>query len=298
MAEPIVCTLLITRHCFYELDSTNNWCLAHTHYPLPLVCRCHYQTHGKGRRTNQWRSLDGDLLFSYSTNLHTDLGTNLGKSLSTGTSLTGIPPQLSLHIAATLTNHINHFIDSNTDSLINPLDTQKSAVLFKWPNDIYLLPMGSLTWQKIGGVLIESIHSMMQTQLVIGVGLNLNPNHPAHLMQTLKKNCQHQLTEWLFEKLLAGIEQSVKEVTELRLPLDLKRLNELHYLHRKWIVFDSDEVLVPEFNAIPSNFSQRYRAFVTGIDQQGRLLLTNHGVSCALTQGFNLQMTQQPELGE
>jgi BirA family biotin operon repressor/biotin-[acetyl-CoA-carboxylase] ligase len=109
--------------------------------PSVLVTTC--QTAGRGRGNHAWFSNDGSLTFSVTY----DFSPMQQKDVPVVALATGIS---IAQVLETLIDGVN----SNTIQL-------------KWPNDIYLRD------KKLGGILIESA-ATQPTQLVIGIGLNIN----------------------------------------------------------------------------------------------------------------------------
>lgn len=128
---------------FDEIGSTNDYLNTFTpKNQTPRVCLAEKQTKGKGQFDRTWQSpahhnLYFSLLFPTSTPIHQLSGLSLMAGLSTARA-----------IEETLkTDH---------------------KFLIKWPNDILF------EGQKIAGILIESQFSNGLTQLVIGIGINVN----------------------------------------------------------------------------------------------------------------------------
>lgn len=106
----------------------------------PMLLVAERQTAGRGRMGRTWQSTpDGSLTFSLALSLRRpDLA---GLSLAVGLALA------------------------------RALDPQGQHLGLKWPNDLCLLADG----RKLGGVLIEAVQQGAQRQVVIGVGLNVQP---------------------------------------------------------------------------------------------------------------------------
>ncbi|PID45581.1 MAG: biotin--[acetyl-CoA-carboxylase] ligase [Proteobacteria bacterium] len=135
----------LRRHCrnpwsdivvFDSIDSTSNWVKAQARNKL--VCLAERQTAGRGRHGHQWQSpVAENIYLSYSWQFD-QTPSHLGL--------------LSLWVGMTLSD------------VLEKQGLQQHGI--KWPNDIY--------WQhkKMGGILIEV--SNLSSQLVVGVGLNVN----------------------------------------------------------------------------------------------------------------------------
>lgn len=104
----------------------------------PLAVLADHQTSGRGRLGRQWQSEKGRSLL-LSLGYRHSVSKLAGLSLAAGVSL------------------------------INAL--QDSSLMLKWPNDIML---GD---QKVGGILIETRSQGSQTEIAIGIGLNLFSLH-------------------------------------------------------------------------------------------------------------------------
>lgn len=125
---------------FDEIDSTNAYLLNQTQLPRGTVCLAEHQTAGRGRRGRQWYSPAGknlyfSLLWRYPT---PDLAHFAPLSLAVAVVIAEVFEQLNIP-------HIQ----------------------IKWPNDIYYCG------KKMGGILIETKVTPLETHFVIGIGLNL-----------------------------------------------------------------------------------------------------------------------------
>ncbi|MBT4694260.1 MAG: biotin--[acetyl-CoA-carboxylase] ligase, partial [Planctomycetaceae bacterium] len=129
-----------------ECHSTNTAALgrlANQTAKLPSVLVTECQTAGRGRGSHVWFSTGGSLTFSVSY----DFSPMQQKDVPVVALVTGIS------IAEVLETIVGS---------VNP-----EAIQLKWPNDVYLRD------KKLGGILIESA-ATQPTQLVIGIGLNIN----------------------------------------------------------------------------------------------------------------------------
>lgn len=125
-------------HVFESIESTSDW--LKKQQQSPMVCIAHRQTAGRGRHGQQWQS-------SSSENIYLSFSWQFDQT----PSHIGL---LSLWVGVVLAEVL-----------------EKQGVSghgVKWPNDVY--------WQqqKMGGILIEA--SNLSSQLVVGIGLNVNMN--------------------------------------------------------------------------------------------------------------------------
>lgn len=123
-------------HVFTELDSTNRWALQEGQ--CGDVCLAERQTAGRGRRGRQWESPAGVNLY-----------------LSLRWCFAGVPenlPVLSLVTGLAVAQALK--------------DCAIAGHGLKWPNDVYY------AGRKLGGILLETVGSL--EQVVIGIGLNVN----------------------------------------------------------------------------------------------------------------------------
>jgi biotin--protein ligase len=111
-----------------------------------LVCTAAVQTAGRGRRTNQWESPSGCLMFSFAWR-HEQAETVVFMQYLFGLSL--------------------------VDSVRQRAGYEDVDLRLKWPNDIYL---GTQT--KVGGILVSSSYESGGFNLIIGCGLNVSNAHP------------------------------------------------------------------------------------------------------------------------
>ncbi|MGH6648438.1 biotin--[acetyl-CoA-carboxylase] ligase [Aquabacterium sp.] len=141
-----------------ETDSTNTQLLARGRAgdTAPMLLAAHHQTAGRGRHGRQWIARAGDsLTFSLGLPLDLDQVPGGGSALSLAVGLA-----------------IAEALDVGLASLQGPAS---APITLKWPNDLW--------WQqrKLGGILIEATPapglSAGQRWVVIGVGINLRPQH-------------------------------------------------------------------------------------------------------------------------
>ena len=137
------------------------------------------------------------------------------------------------------------------------LPTEKLSI--KWPNDIYFEN------RKLAGILINStIKAGMMDVSIIGIGLNVNqtkfqdwPTHPVSLkiISGLDYDLQ-PLLQQIVERILIKVEQ-LKMTPSI---IEQGYLNRL-YRYRTWAEYEVN--------------GKVFRFFMNGIDQFGRLLLTD-----------------------
>ena len=128
---------------FVSLDSTNDYLMHDARVTNRThICLAEHQTKGRGRFGRQWAS-------PFAENIYLSIKTVLN---STVHAVTTLSPTVAVIIAQTLVN------------LYNFLSPQ-----IKWPNDLYI------DGKKLSGNLIEIKSShQQQTEVVIGIGLNVN----------------------------------------------------------------------------------------------------------------------------
>ncbi|MCK5816483.1 MAG: biotin--[acetyl-CoA-carboxylase] ligase, partial [Candidatus Marinimicrobia bacterium] len=123
-----------------ETGSTNTELLTHTdRYKQGAVLCARRQTAGRGRYQRNWRSQDGGLYFSV--------------LLKNQKNISSIYPFILLSALA-----IVHNIQS----------CATRGVAIKWPNDVYI------NHRKVCGILAESSTIGDSTNIVIGIGINVN----------------------------------------------------------------------------------------------------------------------------
>ena len=136
-----------------------------------------------------------------------------------------------------------------------------SRLSIKWPNDIFY------DCHKLAGILINStIKANMMDASIIGIGLNVNqmhfqdwPTRPISMkMITGKEYDLHPLLEQIAEHILYKVEQ-LKPNPAIIEQEYLKRL----FRYRTWAEYEVDGKVM--------------RLFITGIDDFGRLMMTDEG---------------------
>lgn len=123
---------------FDSIDSTSNWVKGQKE--SPVVCLAHKQTAGRGRHGQQWQSSSAENIY-----------------LSFSWEFEQTPAHIGL---------LSLWVGIVLAEVLEKQGVNDHGV--KWPNDLY--------WQqqKMGGILIEA--SNLSSQLVVGIGLNVNMN--------------------------------------------------------------------------------------------------------------------------
>lgn len=131
---------------FSELPSTNAYLMAYARTTSEQAfCITSNQTAGYGQRSRQWLNASESLTFSIRLTFPAACA-----------QLDGLTPLIGLQ----LVDSLREFTEGD--------------YALKWPNDVYL------HGRKVAGILVESIpNSEGQADLVIGMGINVNPGHAA-----------------------------------------------------------------------------------------------------------------------
>ena len=136
---------------FNSIDSTNVYLQQQTGSDQYHFCLAEHQQQGKARFNRQWHSPFGQ-------NIYLSIKTTLQKDLS---ELSG----LSLAVAIIIVKTLATLFPTLTPAI-------------KWPNDIYL------AHKKLSGNLIEvKAESNFQSQVIIGIGLNVNMKYTSNIDQ-------------------------------------------------------------------------------------------------------------------
>jgi BirA family transcriptional regulator, biotin operon repressor / biotin---[acetyl-CoA-carboxylase] ligase len=142
-----------------QLASTNSWLLEQARAAAPGACPpqllvAEHQTAGRGRMGRGWVS-------------------EAGASLTFSLLLPLAPARwsgLSLAVGAALA-------DALEAALVPAIATPR--LVLKWPNDLWLLDAPG-RGRKLGGILIETVAAGAQRLVVVGIGLNVQPQPAAH----------------------------------------------------------------------------------------------------------------------
>ena len=132
---------------YQHLDSTNNRALElirQNKIAAPALIIAEHQTAGRGQRDRKWWSGEGSLTFSWIPQVDDTIRQN------------EVPNRL-LPIAAALA------VSTAVESL-----TGMVGIEVKWPNDL------TVSGRKLGGILIESASIGSRTEVVVGIGINVN----------------------------------------------------------------------------------------------------------------------------
>ncbi|MDO4940114.1 MAG: biotin--[acetyl-CoA-carboxylase] ligase [Erysipelotrichaceae bacterium] len=145
---------------FDKLASSNDYLKDnYEHLDDFTICRCNYQTEGRGRNKRQWLAAKNEnLLFSLLL---------LNKEI------------ISKYKAISIVTAYSVL------KVLEKYDLKGLAI--KWPNDVYVVD------EKICGILLEAISNNELQCLIVGVGLNVNQtefavdNNPTSVSKVLKK---------------------------------------------------------------------------------------------------------------
>lgn len=188
------------------------------------------QTQGTGRSNNVWLSPPGCAMFSMQ--LHIDLKSQLGKHL----------PLIQHIVAISIVLAVKSF-NADIDLAI------------KWPNDLYV--NGNI---KLGGIIVtSSILSTFETQMAvcnIGVGMNLNNEHPTTCLNSIFSSSQSPLLS--YEQYFALVFNHLEQLMEG----DFEDIYDLYYKH--WLHTNVSVTVVSERG-------EAQQAKIIGIDDFGFL---------------------------
>jgi BirA family biotin operon repressor/biotin-[acetyl-CoA-carboxylase] ligase len=225
-----------------ECHSTNTTALqrlANQAVCLPSVLVTECQTAGRGRGNHRWFSTEGSLTFSVTY----DFSPMQQKDIAVVALATGIS------VSQVLENLVGG-VNSN-------------ALQLKWPNDVYLHD------KKLGGILIESV-ATQPTQLVIGIGLNINNSlktAPAGISATGIAITDVTNTTHNLEDLLVLLLNQLDKNFSL---LKSKQLDISTHWNSRCMLNDSDiSIAVGEIDQQPLNYQGR----CCGVASDGALLI-------------------------
>lgn len=225
-------------HVFAELDSTNRWALAHGQ--CGDVCLAELQSAGRGRRGRVW---------------HSPAGSNIYLSLRW--CFAGVPAQLSLLSLVTGVAVAEALSDCGI-----------VGHKLKWPNDLYY------DGKKFAGILLESVGTL--EQVVIGIGINVNMLPSADLaieqawtsLQLIAQQPweRNRLIAALLNRLLARL-QGFPQMAFTQFQQDWQH----------WDMLQGQTIQVLEQ-------TNSYHGYACGIDTQGQLIVRlPNGLSKHLT---------------
>lgn len=138
-----------------------------------LVCCAAMQRAGRGRRTNQWESPNGCLMFSFGWQ-HKDPKTVVFIQYLFGLAL--------------------------VDSVRSRNGYEDVALRLKWPNDIYYGDDNI----KVGGILVSSSFEAGAFNLVIGCGFNISNEKPTTCLDSILSEDHPELPKLRSEAVLAA----------------------------------------------------------------------------------------------
>ncbi len=211
----------------------------------PLICLAEHQTAGRGRLGRQWHSPFGmNLFFSCAWSIHKKLSELGGLSMVVGLAMIRALQEYGLQ---------------------QPLQ-------LKWPNDLYCQE------QKLAGVLIdvqgESHHT---TQIVIGIGMNINMHQANHTEINQAWTSLYQITQHAHNRSeLAG--RIIHWVFEYLQEFERHGLKQFLPIWQK-----HDYLKDREITLLNGQHSKTGRAM--GINEQGQLLLDIEGEPFAFAAG-------------
>ena len=223
---------------FKRIDSTSTYLQQKTGADQIYVCLTEYQQKGKARFNRHWCSPFGQ-------NIYLSIKTTLQKDLS---ELSGLSLAVASIIVKTLTT-------------LFPALTPK----IKWPNDIYV------AHKKLSGNLIEvKAESNFQSQVIIGIGLNVNMQHALTIDQpwtSLRQILGHSLDRnniiiHLIKNLIAGLERFEKK----GFADFIATYKNYDYLKNKTITLE-----IPDGNSLTGTCQ--------GVNKMGQLLILKAGKS-------------------
>jgi len=227
-----------------ETGSTNDYLMSSS-YPPGTIVTTKQQTAGKGRSGRLWRSEQSALYFSGS----------FGWSKPPG-------PLFSLAMGLGVLHALEAW---------PALAGHRQGLWLKWPNDLVRKETGSL--KKLGGILIEGKASSSGWQTVVGIGINWfsapyaageDPLPPGALLESRREEMDQGGT---------GEEASIGPLEFV--PVLIKHLNRMAVYFQNPAFpgeYRSREIMQ---NREVSLRDQGIRAVVTGINDQGSLILDN-----------------------
>jgi len=181
-----------------EIDSTNKELLENAdHYEHGTVFCAKKQTAGRGRKMREWQSQNGGLYFSI--------------LLKNQTNISKVYP----------------FVLLSALSVVRKIKSCATmGIAIKWPNDIYI------NHRKVCGILAESSTRGSTTNIVIGIGINVN-NNVSHL-QNLRnpavslKECRGEEIDlsFLLDRIVDELDMLYKDFREHKFSSHLPELND------------------------------------------------------------------------
>ncbi|MCP4125296.1 MAG: biotin--[acetyl-CoA-carboxylase] ligase [Bacteroidetes bacterium] len=187
-----------------------------------------------------------------------EAGKNLTCSVIYDSSFLEVKHQyfLNMTVAVSLVEALAGFLDVN-------------ALSIKWPNDILF------NNRKLGGILIEnSVQGSFLRHSVIGIGLNVNQavfNELPHATSVMIETGTHQDIGNVLNAVCENLERRYLQLKANGGPKILNHYNELLYKRGSLVTFIQG--------------SDRFKAVVLGVDQQGRLILDQNEETTAFRFG-------------
>lgn len=225
-------------HIFAELDSTNRWALAHGQ--CGDVCLAEQQSAGRGRRGKVWQSPAGSNIY-----------------LSLRWCFASVPPQLSLLSLVTGVAVAEALSDCGI-----------VGHKLKWPNDLYY------DGKKFAGILLESVGTL--EQVVIGIGINVNMLPSADLSIEQAWTSLQLMTQqaWERNRLIAALLNRL--LTRLQ-GFAQMRFADFQQDWQRWDMLQGQTVQIIENTT-------SYQGYACGIDAHGQLRVRlPNGLSKQLT---------------
>ena len=184
-----------------EIGSTNKELLEKAdHYEHGTVFCARKQTAGRGRKKREWQSQNGGLYFSILLKDQKDISKTYPFVL-----LSALSVVRRIKSCATM------------------------GIAIKWPNDIYI------NHRKVCGILAESSTQGSKTNIVIGIGINVN-NNVSHLQDLRNpavslKECRGEEIDlsFLLDRIVDELDILYKDFCENKFQEHLPELNRLLY---------------------------------------------------------------------
>ncbi len=248
--------------CFFpEIDSTNDWlkrqAVLDPALPDGMVAFTDFQTGGRGRLDRRWEAPAGAaVLCSVFLRLHWP-----EERANWLTMIAGLAAAEAIEAESPL------------------------RVGLKWPNDV-VVPAADNGWRKLGGVLVESTwKSGRLTQVVVGVGLNVNvpadvfPRYPTPATSLLAETGQAANRPQLLARLLERLETHYEAARDGVSPQPAWAAR---------LVFLGEAVEITGAGAAP------LRGMVAGMDPWGNLLLEDAAGTLHTVAAGDVSLRRQP----
>ncbi len=178
-----------------------------------FVAIANQQTKGRGRNQNEWLSPKGCAMFTIQLSI--PLNSNIGQKLG-----------FVQHLAA-----LSIIKGINTISGYEDLD-----IRVKWPNDVYC----NKTKSKLSGILVTSIVSGNEVNVLIGCGINVYNSQPSlclndiidnYNLQSLTKKLDYLKCEEVIARTLTQLEILLSTIEEHNGIEIIKGLYRKHWMH-------------------------------------------------------------------